>query len=218
MTIDLLSFLCAVLGYGLGAIPTAWLIVRSTHSVDIRNEGTGNVGAMNSYDVTGKKRIGILIAILDALKGVAAVLIARAIGADFFGVAVAAIFAVIGHCYNVFLKFHGGRGLATSAGIALAINPLVLILWVLMYLTGYYVIRRDVHVGSMSGILGVSILLYTTPSLLLQKMMQLPGVDITQFKAMVWLISAILFVRHLEPIRDLFRRMQTENNDSDDAN
>lgn len=216
MTIDLLSFLCAIIAYFLGCIPNSWLVVRLAAGKDIRAEGTGNMGAMNSYDVSGKKWVGIVVTILDALKGFAAVKIALLLGADFFGVAMAGVFVVFGHCFNIFFKFHGGRGLASGVGVSLALNPLPMILWLLMYLTGYIIIRRDVHVGSISGILGLALLLYTTPAMLLEKTMLVPNVNLFQFKAMVWLICLIFFIRHIEPMRELFRQLQEDDAKPDD--
>lgn len=217
--------LITIIAYLIGAIPIAFFLVKFRTGKDITSEGSGNVGAMNSFDVTGSKFIGILTAVLDALKGVAAVLIARKLGGDnFFLTSLAAFFVVFGHNMNVFLKFKGGRGLAPAAGALLAINPIPVVLWGLMWLTGYYVLRRDVHVGNMAGTIGAPVLLYTTPDLLLKATMLVPlnafqkvhektGEqiwDFSNFKILVFMICILIFIKHLEPIRELMRKNPDE--------
>lgn len=217
--------LVTILSYLIGAIPIAFILVKFSSGKDIRSEGSGNVGAMNSFDVTGSKSIGIITGILDALKGVAAVLLARKIGGDdFFLTSLAAFFVVFGHNMNVFLKFKGGRGLAPAAGALLAINPLPVLLWGIMWLTGYYVIKRDVHVANMAGTIGAPMLLYTTPDLLLKATMLVPLApfqklhektgaamwDFSSFKILVFMICILIFIKHLEPIQKLFRENREE--------
>ncbi|MES2766222.1 MAG: glycerol-3-phosphate acyltransferase [Bacteroidota bacterium] len=217
--------LITLLAYLIGAIPIAFLLVKFRTGKDITHEGSGNVGAMNSFEVTGSKWIGIITAVLDALKGIVAVLIARKIGGDdFFLTSLAAFFVVFGHNMNVFLKFKGGRGLAPAAGALLAINPLPVLMWGIMWLTGYYVIKRDVHVGNMAGTIGAPMLLYTTPDLLLKKTMLVPlstfqkihektGAaiwDFSSFKILVFMICVLIFIKHLEPIQKLFRENREE--------
>ena len=210
MTIDILSFIVAVVAYLIGCIPTAYLLVRLKAGADIRAVGSGNMGGMNSYEVTGNKWIGIVVALVDAAKGFLAVQLALWIGGSFFDVALAAVFVVMGHCFNAFFSFGGGRGLATGFGVACGINPLPLMLWSAMYLTGYFAIRRDVHVGSVSGTLGTMILLFTTPSVIITNLMLIPQYDVSQFKLMIFLINIIIFIRHIEPMRELFRKLQEE--------
>ena len=154
--------LAGAVGYLIGAIPIAWIIYRVFNGGDITTVGTGNVGARNTYDVTGKKWLGILVMVLDTLKGVAAVFVGRWLGADdFMTMAWCAVMSVVGHNFNIFLKGKGGRGLATAMGVSFAINPMFVVTWWLMYLVGYYVIRRDVHVGSMTATIAAAILMYS---------------------------------------------------------
>jgi glycerol-3-phosphate acyltransferase PlsY len=217
--------LITIIAYLIGAIPIAYLLVKFRFKKDITQEGSGNVGAMNSYDVTGSKSTGIITAILDVLKGVAAVLIARKLGGDnFFLTSLAAFFVVFGHNMNIFLKFKGGRGLAPAAGALLAINPLPVLFWGIMWLTGYFVLRRDVHVGNMAGTIGAPVLLYTTPDILLKDTMLVPlnafqkvhektsemMWDFSNFKILVFMICILIFIKHLEPIRELMRKNPDE--------
>ncbi len=120
----------ALVAYFLGSIPWGYLAGK-LNGVDLHKVGSGSTGATNALRVLGKPW-GYSVFALDALKGSLAVIAAFQIGAHFFastptetisaGV-VAAIFAVIGHSYPVWLKFQGGKGIATSAGIMLALFP-----------------------------------------------------------------------------------------------
>ncbi|MCS7302940.1 MAG: glycerol-3-phosphate acyltransferase [Bacteroidota bacterium] len=205
MKLELGTILAAAIGYLLGSIPTAWLLVRWVTGKDLRCEGSTNIGARNAYDVTGHAGLAIAIAVLDAAKGAAAVLLARAISHEFLAVASAALSAVIGHNWSIFLRGRGGRGLATAAGIAAAVNWLPLVLWLLMYATGYFAIRRHVHVGNVAGTLGTAILLVNTPGALLRATAVAEPFHVVEFKIAFVAICIAILVRHLEPIRQLFR-------------
>lgn len=193
-----------VLGYIFGAIPFGFLLLKKMAQKDIRNEGSGNVGAMNAYEVSGRRRIGILVGVLDVLKGAAAVCIAVVVwGGDFVPVGVTAFFVVIGHNYNVFLRFRGGRGLAPAAGVMAAINPLPVFLFGLMWLTGYYIIRRNVHVANVTGVIGAAMLMFNVPELLLENMSVVHSETPLQIRLLALMICVQILVRHIGPIRRL---------------
>src|SRR5919202_829462 len=119
-----LVLICA---YLLGSIPFGYLIVRAKEGADVRETGSGGTGATNVSRRAGKLA-GVLTLALDALKGAAAVLLARWLAADDFGinwwVAAAAFLAVFGHCFPVWLGFRGGKGVATGVGVFLSLYPL----------------------------------------------------------------------------------------------
>ncbi len=206
MHLDLGVFLAAACGYLLGSIPTAWLLVRAYAGKDLRREGSTNIGARNSYEVTGKVWMGIVVALADAAKGAAAVLLARSLSGDFLAVASAAVSAVVGHNWSVFLRGRGGRGLAPAAGVALAVNPLPLVLWLLMYATGYYAIERHVHVGNVAGTLGTAILIANTPGALIHRFAVAEPLHVVEFKLAVVAICIAILIRHIEPMRQLLRQ------------
>lgn len=115
----------ALLGYGLGAIPFGLLLAKMGGAGDIRDIGSGNIGATNVLR-TGRKGLAALTLLLDLLKGVAAVLLARQLlpGCE----VIAAVAAFFGHLYPVWLGFKGGKGVATYAGILFGLHwPLGLI-------------------------------------------------------------------------------------------
>lgn len=201
--------LCAVLSYAIGTIPTAWLIMKRTHGIDIREHGTGNVGAMNTFDVSGSKALGIVTMLLDALKGVAAVAMAQFLFGGqsdgwFLSTAVAAPACILGHNYNILLRGKGGRGLATATGAFAWMNPFVIVLWDIMYLTGYFAIRRNVHVGAMTGTIGLAILIWSTPDVLLRMTTLVPLDSVIELRLSVFVCCIVIFLRHLQPLRDLF--------------
>lgn len=114
--------LAAVLGYLLGSIPFGLVIARAMGLGDLRKIGSGNIGATNVLR-TGNKGAALATLVLDSGKGAASVLIAAALwGAD--AGAVAGLGAFLGHLYPVWLKFAGGKGVATYLGILLAVGPL----------------------------------------------------------------------------------------------
>jgi glycerol-3-phosphate acyltransferase PlsY len=114
-----------LIAYLLGSIPFGYLIVRLASDADIREVGSGGTGATNVSRKVGKVA-GIATLALDALKGAAAVLVARWLTGEAgtsWIVAAAAALAVVGHCYPVWLKFKAGKGVATGLGVFLAIAP-----------------------------------------------------------------------------------------------
>ena len=110
--------LAIVLGYALGSVPFGLLITRIAGAGDLRSIGSGNIGAPNVLR-TGRKGLSAATLLLDLLKGLAAVLIARHFLPDW--VWLAALGAFAGHCFPVWLGFKGGKGVATTAGIALGL-------------------------------------------------------------------------------------------------
>jgi glycerol-3-phosphate acyltransferase PlsY len=134
-----LDYLYLALGaYLIGSIPFAFLLVKTFSGKDIRHEGTGNVGAMNSFDITGSKLLGIAVMVLDALKGVVSVLLAvHYFGDEDYVKQASAFFAVLGHCYPLWLKFHGGRGLATAMGACLLFVPSLVVSWCVVWVLAW---------------------------------------------------------------------------------
>lgn len=203
-----------VLGYLLGAVPSAYLLRRFTSGGNITTEGSGNVGARNLYDVSGSLLLAAIAALLDAGKGMAAVYAGRWLGDDTLMVtALAAVGAVLGHTYNVFLGGNGGRGLATAAGISVVLNPLLLVTWALMYLVGYYVIRRNLHIGSMTAIIATAVLVMSFPEEALNMFMMVPVDGSANVRAVGVALCVPLFLRHVGPVRDIVREMIEEDTD-----
>jgi len=140
----------AALSYLLGSIPFGYLLVRIFKGEDVRTSGSGNIGATN---VARKSPVlGIATLLLDAAKGLAAVVLARAM---FSGhsqpliVTTAAFFAVLGHLFPVWLKFRGGKGVATSLGAFILLTPKSILCMVVLFLI-LAVAFRYVSLGSVA--------------------------------------------------------------------
>ncbi|HEX2342444.1 MAG TPA: glycerol-3-phosphate 1-O-acyltransferase PlsY [Vicinamibacterales bacterium] len=121
-----------LLAYFLGSIPFALLVARRLGGVDPRVSGSGNVGAANVLRTTNK-RIGVFVLLLDVGKGAAAVGVARAAGASDVAVAGAALAAVVGHIYPIWLKLRGGKGVAVACGAFAVLTPLATALAVAIF-------------------------------------------------------------------------------------
>ena len=147
------------IGYVLGSIPFALLVGRWLGGIDLRRSGSGNLGAANAFRTTGPL-VGLAILLLDVAKGVASVLLARRLGGEATPT-MAAVAAVVGHVYPVWLGFHGGKGVATACGAFALLAPpataiagltfIVITLW-----------SRYVSLGSVVGTLLVGPVAYFT--------------------------------------------------------
>ena len=127
------TVLILIIAYLIGSIPTAYILARVFYGIDIRRHGTGNVGASNVHKTVSKK-LGALIMPLDILKGVLVVVVARLFDVSIALQMAAGIAAIIGHNWPIFLRFQGGRGIATSLGVILIISPwLGLIMLIMAY-------------------------------------------------------------------------------------
>ena len=119
------EFLVALLGgYMLGSLPTGLIVVRLLAGTDIRKTGSGNIGTVNVYRVAGLGP-AVLVLAVDVLKGAIPVLLARAWGQTEAVQVVAGLATIVGHNWSLFLRFGGGKGIATSFGALLAISPVV---------------------------------------------------------------------------------------------
>jgi glycerol-3-phosphate acyltransferase PlsY len=131
-----------VASYLLGAIPTSYLAGRIVRGIDLREHGSRNLGATNLYRVLGW-RFAIPVGLLDAAKGLIPVLVfAPQVSSSELFALVCGLTAVVGHAFSVFVRFKGGKGVATAAGVMLGLAPAALgvaaAVWVaLVYLTGY---------------------------------------------------------------------------------
>lgn len=139
------QLLAIVGGYLLGSIPFGLLLTRAV-GIDIRTVGSGNIGTTNVLR-TGNKGLAAATLLLDGGKGAAAVLLAREFGGLEAGV-LAGMAAFVGHCFPVWLKFRGGKGVATFLGVALAAVPLAGVAALLAWALGAGVTRHS-SVGGM---------------------------------------------------------------------
>ncbi len=141
-----------LLAYLLGAVPFGLILVRLRTGRDVRQAGSGNIGATNVLRTTGRFW-GVATLLLDAAKGAAAVLIAGALtGGEGTTVFFAGLAAVLGHIFPVYLRFRGGKGVATCLGVFLVLSPLALLPTVVVFVT-VALVSRTVSLGSISAAL-----------------------------------------------------------------
>lgn len=149
--------LVAPLAYALGSIPWGYMIIQATRGVDIRQYGSGRIGTANVLR-TGGGRLAILVLLLDASKGLLAVLLARAVGDSSTIEVVAGLIALAGHNWPLFLRFKGGRGLASGAGALAIMSPVALGAGVALF-AGVVFVSRYVSLASLLAILAAAAIL-----------------------------------------------------------
>jgi glycerol-3-phosphate acyltransferase PlsY len=144
----------ALVAYLLGSIPTGYLVAKA-RGVDIRTVGSGNIGATNAFRVLGKG-LGIFVLLMDALKGWVAVQVGALVvfqllpGAPLEYLRITAgITAILGHNFTCWLKFKGGKGIATSAGVLIALVPLALLIILTIFII-LFLSTRYVSIGSIA--------------------------------------------------------------------
>lgn len=163
------AVLWLVASYFLGAIPTSYLLSRLLAGIDLRQHGSGNLGATNLYRVLGWK-YAIPAAVVDIAKGAIPVLVfaPQVSDSELFALA-CGVAAILGHVFSVFVGFKGGKGVATAAGVMLGLAPLALavsaVVWgLLVRLTGYVSVGSIVAAAVLP--LAVYLLEDSTPALL----------------------------------------------------
>ena len=146
-----------IINYIIGSIPAAYIAGKVLKGIDIRQYGSGNVGATNALRVLGKGP-GIAVFVADVLKGVVGVYLAKAFLTDPWLIVVASLAVIIGHSYAIFLSFKGGRGVATGAGIILSLSPRVLLLALVLFVI-IVVTTKYVSLGSITAAFSIPILM-----------------------------------------------------------
>ncbi|MEO5894678.1 MAG: glycerol-3-phosphate 1-O-acyltransferase PlsY [Vicinamibacterales bacterium] len=136
-----------LLGYLTGSVPFAYLLARRA-GIDVRRAGSGNVGAANVLRTTGTWR-GVIVMALDVAKGVAAVAMAYVMAGSVVLAALTGAAAVVGHIYPIWLRFHGGKGVAVAAGVFTILSPAATGIAAALFLMTV-LITRYISVGSMA--------------------------------------------------------------------
>lgn len=136
LTLSLIIF-CLIAAYALGSVCSAILICKAANLPDPRTEGSKNPGATNVLRLAGKK-YAALVLVADFLKGLLPVWLTCLVHLDPFWQALTGLVAVLGHMYPIFFQFKGGKGVATSLGVLIGLNPMLGLLAVLTWLTVAY--------------------------------------------------------------------------------
>ncbi|CXY48893.1 TPA: glycerol-3-phosphate 1-O-acyltransferase PlsY [Staphylococcus aureus] len=186
-----------LLSYLIGAFPSGFVIGKLFFKKDIRQFGSGNTGATNSFRVLGRPA-GFLVTFLDIFKGFITVffplwLPVRAdgpISTFFTNGLIVGLCAILGHVYPVYLKFQGGKAVATSAGVVLGVNPILLLILAIIF----FVVLKIFKYVSLASI--VAAICCVIGSLIIQDYILL---------VVSFLVSIILIIRHRSNIARIFR-------------
>lgn len=152
--------LLVVFSYLLGSIPTAYLAGKLKRGIDIRKRGSGNVGATNALVIIGPL-VGLLVYIIDLLKGLIPVLIAkRFLGTD-LSMGLAGLAAIIGHDYPIFLGFSGGKGVATTTGVMFGLDQRIMWIIVIAWFVVLVPLTNQFILSSLLCMLLIPLLMFT---------------------------------------------------------
>lgn len=141
-----------------GSFPTAYLYALYFHKIDIRQYGSGNMGATNSFRILGKKA-GLIVFVLDMLKGLIPVYIMSLYTNNQKIILLTGILAVLAHIFSPWVKFKGGKGIATSFGMILGFSPLAALLAIAVFFICIYY-SSYVSLGSLLGVLTFTVFIW----------------------------------------------------------
>lgn len=194
-----------LLAYAVGGIPFGLLLANYFSGKDIRQSGSGSIGATNVLRVLKEsnpklaKKLAILTVVLDAFKGIIVLLIAKALGLSYATQWAIAIFAIIGHCYSPYLKFEGGKGVATGAGVLLVLVPLQTLIAFIVWL----IVGKVLKISSLSSLLALV-------ALMLSSYVIEPTLGGINTHAPLWIIALIIVYKHIPNILRLFQGKETK--------
>ena len=191
---NILLYLAA---YLLAGIPFGYLLAKTFADVDIKNEGSGNIGATNvlrvvkAKDPKLAKKLGAATLALDALKGVLVLVIASLLHAPDNVLFVIAVLAVLGHCFSPFLNFEGGKGVATGFGVLTYMMPIAGIIALIVWA----IAAKGLRISSLSSLIGLTA--FVVASYILY-----PDAP----HAPVWVIAFVIFYKHIPNIKRLITK------------
>ncbi|MDD2450872.1 MAG: glycerol-3-phosphate 1-O-acyltransferase PlsY [Sulfurovum sp.] len=201
---DLLSnqnILLYLAAYLLAGIPFGYLLAKQFAGVDIKQAGSGNIGATNVLRVVKEqdpklaKKLGAITLFLDAIKGVVVILIAKFLGAPEGVLWTIAVLAVLGHCFSVFLAFEGGKGVATGFGVLLVMMPVP----ALIAITVWLIAAKGLKISSISSLIGLV-------AFIIASYLIYPEVPVITSHAPIWIIAIVIFYKHIPNIVRLFKK------------
>lgn len=198
--------LLCILFYLTGSVPVAYLIIKFSRGINITEEGSGNVGALNSYEVTNSRFTGISVLFIDFLKGfLPALLFVKFAGYSVETMTIPLSLIVAGHNFSVWIKFKGGRGLATAAGIFVIVEPWALLIWCTVFLVSY-LIYRNVHFGNITATILLPIVYYILSSMVLGN-----NYDNNPLLILIIIISLLILIKHINPMLELIHKFKSGN-------
>ncbi|SDY30627.1 glycerol-3-phosphate acyltransferase PlsY [Evansella caseinilytica] len=185
-----------ITAYLIGSVPFALIVGKKAIGADVRNFGSGNLGATNTALVLGKKA-GLLVAVGDVGKGALAAMLPSLLGLDvnpvYTGSAV-----ILGHCFPVFASFRGGKAVAPTAGVLLSLNPLMFLSGYITFVTMIF-ITKYVFIGSLS--IGIVLTIHSA------------AVGENALIGLFAIFSLLMFYLHRSNIRNFFSGMEIKITD-----
>ena len=190
-----------LVAYLLAGIPFGYLLAKQFAGVDIKEAGSGNIGATNVLRVVKEKdprlakKLGAATLFLDAVKGMIVLFVAMALHVPESVLWSIAVLAVVGHCFSVFLGFEGGKGVATGFGVLLILLPIPS----LIAIGVWFVAGKLLKISSLSSLIGLTALLIAS-YILYPNMAHAP----------VWIIAFIIFYKHIPNIIRLIKKEEVQ--------
>ena len=199
------NILLYLTAYLLASVPFGFILAKMFAGVDVRKEGSGNIGATNVLRVLKEKaphlakKLTIITFALDAIKGAIVVLLAMALGAEPAVLWTIAVLSVLGHCFSPFLAFEGGKGVATGFGVLLVLLPIPSLIAIATWLIAGKVLK----ISSLSSLIGLVALVISAYSMY----PTLPGIHA---HAPMMIIAFIIFYKHIPNIIRLIKQEETQ--------
>jgi len=199
------NILLYIAAYLLSAVPFGFILAKVFAGVDVRKEGSGNIGATNVLRVLKEKapdiakKLTIATFALDATKGAIIILIAMALGAEPSVLWTIAVLSVLGHCYSIFLGFEGGKGVATGFGVLLVLVPIPSIIAIVAWLVAGKVLK----ISSLSSLVGLIVLLIASYVIY----PDMPGIHT---HTPIWIIAFVIFYKHIPNIVRVFKKEEKQ--------
>jgi len=191
--------------YLIAGIPFGYLLAKRFAGVDIKQAGSGNIGATNVLRVVKEqdpdlaKKLGAATLFLDAVKGMVIIFVAMLLYAPESTLWTIAVLAVVGHCFSAFLGFEGGKGVATGFGVLLVLMPLPSLIAIIVWLGA----SKGLKISSLSSLIGLTALLIASYILY----PEVPGIG---SHAPIWIIAFIIFYKHIPNIIRLINKEETK--------
>jgi len=195
---NILLYLAA---YLIAGIPFGYLLAKKFAGVDIKEEGSGNIGATNVLRVVKEKdpklakKLGGITLFLDAIKGVLVILVAQMLGAPETVLWTIAVLAVMGHCFSAFLFFEGGKGVATGFGVLAVMMPIPALIAIIVWA----VAAKGLKISSISSLIALTAFIIASYVIY----PEVPGIG---SHAPIWIIALIITYKHIPNIVRLFNK------------
>ncbi len=189
-----------ILAYLIGGIPFGYILAKKFAGVDVKNAGSGNIGATNVLRVVKEtnpalaKKLGIATLVLDAFKGALIVLIAMTLGLDNNILWTIAVLSVMGHCFSPYLNFEGGKGVATAVGVLIVLLPLPTLVAIVVW----FISAKVLKISSLSSLIALI-------ALIIASYVITPDIA----HAPLWIIAWIIFYKHIPNMKRIITKEES---------